>query len=593
MKTDDVRKSYLDFFATKKHVVVNSDSLVPENDPSLLFTGAGMNQFKEYFLGLKKDMPRATSSQKCLRTADLDEVGRTAYHHSFFEMLGNFSFGDYFKKEAILWAWEYLTVVLKIPTVRLRVTVHMTDEEAYAIWREVIGLSQDRVYKMGDKSNFWPSNAPADGPNGPCGPCSEIYYDMSDNPEAPAQDTESSRFAEIWNLVFTQFDRRDGGELFPLKNKNIDTGMGLERLACVLQGKKTNFDIDIFQPIHDAVKRELSIGGLKPEPKHLNAISDHVRAVVFSIHDGAIPSNEGRGYVVRKIIRRALWHAHQLVPGGELEGPFLYKVVGSVVSVMKTAYPELSEAEMSIIATLRAEEERFLTTLETGLRILNGRLADVRKSGKMQLPGEIIFELYDTYGFPEELTRAIAEAQEFTLDHEGFEREMERQRQRAKDASQISSSIFSTTEIEEKVLRLPPTRFLGYETLESDAIVLWSEIKDGKGIIILDQTPFYGESGGQVGDTGLLEAPGFKAVVTDTQKKDHRVMHLVTVETSTIPQKLHVKVNKAPRDNTMRNHTATHLLHAALRKVLGKQVRQFGSLVSPEKLRFDYSYGNL
>lgn len=590
MKTDDIRKSYLDFFASKKHVLVSSDSLVPQNDPSLLFTGAGMNQFKEYFLGLKKDMSRATSSQKCLRTADLDEVGKTAYHHSFFEMLGNFSFGDYFKREAIQWAWEYLTQVLKIPPVRLRVTVHQSDDEAYNIWKNEIGLPSDRIYRMGDKSNFWPSNAPKDGPNGPCGPCSEIYFDSSDHPEAPADTVESKRFAEIWNLVFTQFDRRDGGELTPLANKNIDTGMGLERLACVLQGKQSNFEIDIFQPIHSSVKLQLGLENSDPDKRHLYAISDHIRAVVFCIHDGAVPGNEGRGYVVRKIIRRALWHAHQIVPGGELREPFLYKLVGSVVAVMKTAYPELIDAEKSISSTIRSEEERFLTTLETGLRILGGRLSELRAAAKTVVPGEIIFELYDTYGFPEELTRAIAEAQQFTLDQAGFEREMARQRQRAKEASRISASIFTSNEIEEKVLRLPESRFLGYETLSSDARVLLAEIKDGKGVIVLDQTPFYGESGGQVGDKGVLEADGFLASVVDTLKKDNRIMHMVEIEKGTVPEKVTARVDKRERDKTMRNHTATHLLHAALRHVLGTHVRQFGSLVSPEKLRFDYAH---
>lgn len=595
MKTDQIRESYLSFYAAKGHKRVNSDSLVPHNDPTLLFTGAGMNQFKEYFLGLKKDLKRATSSQKCIRTGDLDNVGKTAYHHSFFEMLGNFSFGDYFKEEAITWAWEYLTEVLQIPKERLRVSIHHSDDEARRIWKEKIKIREDWIYPLGDESNFWPANAPKDGPNGPCGPCSEIYFDMGMEclrPGEDPEDIESKRFAEIWNLVFTQFDRQGVEKLVPLANKNIDTGMGLERLACVMQGKKSNFEIDIFQPIHQAVETELKVRREGKSISSMNAIADHVRGIVFSMADGVIPSNEGRGYVIRKLIRRALWHAQQLVSGNHLEGAFLYRVVPSVIQVMKTAYPELSSAQGSIQSTLKGEEERFLDTLETGLRILSQRLEKLKATGVKEIPGDIIFELYDTYGFPDELTRIIAESRGLTLDQAGFERLMEEQRTRAKQSSQIADSIFVSTDLEKKIIGQPGTEFLGYEKHESDAKVLLAELQDGKGVIVLDRTPFYAESGGQVGDQGELSGDGFKARVLDTQKKDKVFIHYVEIMTGKVNpgQKVNARIDMSRRDAIMRNHTATHILHAALRNILGDQVRQLGSLVAPERLRFDFSY---
>ncbi len=600
MKTDEIRKTYLRFFEKNAHRIVGSDSLVPQNDPTLLFTGAGMNQFKENFLGIKKDLKRATTSQKCLRTGDLEEVGRTAFHHSFFEMLGNFSFGDYFKREAIHWAWEFLTVEVKIPKDRLRVSVHQSDDEAFAIWKNEIGLRADWIYKLGDKDNFWPSNAPKDGPNGPCGPCSEIYFDQ-DPSQGDGGTVQDKRFAEIWNLVFTQFDRQDGGKLVPLAQKNIDTGMGLERLSCVLQGKTTNYEIDIFQPINAAIERALGLAERSvqgPERSHLYAVSDHVRAIVFSMADGVIPSNEGRGYVIRKLIRRALWRAHHILAsagGGtrqELKGAFLYKIVPVVVSVMAPAYPELKDAEKSITATLKGEEDRFLDTLETGLRILESRIADLDKKKSKVIPGQIVFELYDTYGFPDELTRMIAESRGLEIDNAGFDTQMEEQRRRAKQATQISGSIFTATELEKKLGSLAPTRFLGYSALESEAGVLLADLEGGKGVVLLDQTPFYGESGGQAGDLGTLENASFKAVVLDTQKKDSFVLHLVEVQKGSLKpgDKVTARVDAERRASTMRNHTATHLLHAALRSVLGPQVRQLGSLVAADRLRFDFSH---
>ena len=590
--TNDLRKAYLEFFKSKGHTIVASDSLVPQNDPSLLFTGAGMNQFKEYFLGVKKDLKRATTSQKCLRTGDLDEVGRTPFHHSFFEMLGNFSFGDYFKKEAIEWAWEFLTQKLSIPEERLRITVHEKDTEAFELWNKVIGLPKDRIFLCGDKSNFWPANAPKDGPNGPCGPCSEIYFDQNPKIQGTPID-DSGKFAEIWNLVFTQYDRQDGGKLVPLANKNIDTGMGLERLACVLQGKASNFEIDIFLPIHEAILQALGLDPKKVKTQQLYTISDHLRAAVFSIADGVVPSNEGRGYVIRKLIRRAIWQAHQLMPDQKLAKPFLFKAVSSVVKVMGEAYPELREAEENIRMVLSQEEERFLRTLEDGLRILKMQLTNYKKDGKKTVPAETVFELYDTFGFPEELTRGIAEAEGFSIDHKGFEKLMEDQRARSKEGSKISAEIFASSGLDKIPTQIPATVFLGYDTLRTKAKILWHQTEGEKATVLLDQTPFYAESGGQVGDQGVIEGQGLKLKIVDTKKLDKYFLHHAEILQGSIKDGVEVNaaVDSALRENIMRNHTATHLLHAALRDTLGSSVRQLGSLVAPDRLRFDFSFG--
>lgn len=590
--TNDLRKAFLEFFQSHGHTLVASDSLVPQNDPSLLFTGSGMNQFKEYFLGVKKDLKRATTSQKCLRTGDLDEVGRTPYHHSFFEMLGNFSFGDYFKKEAIEWSWEFLTRVLSIPRERLRVTVHEKDQEAFDIWHQLIGLPEAWITRCGDKTNFWPANAPALGPNGPCGPCSEIYYDQHPEKQGtPVEDT--GKYAEIWNLVFTQYDRHDGGKLVPLKCKNIDTGMGLERLACVLQGKTSNFEIDIFEPIHEAILQALALKPPDIQKKSLYCISDHLRAVVFSIADGVIPSNEGRGYVIRKLIRRAIWQAHQLVPEKKLSRPFLYKAAPAVIRVMGEAYPELSDSKENITAILSQEEERFLRTLDDGLRILNTHLAAFQQKQITRVPAKIIFELYDTYGFPEELTQGIAAAEGLEIDHQGFEKLMMAQRIRSKESSKISNEIFSASILNEIPAGIPATRFLGYEVLKSTASILWHQTDRKNATVILDQTPFYAESGGQIGDQGLIEGKGLKLQVNDTQKLDRFFLHQVEILDGNIKDQAPVTatVDRSHRDAIMRNHTATHLLHAALRKTLGSSVRQLGSMVADDRLRFDFSFG--
>ena len=598
MKTSEIRKSFLDFFKAKKHTIVKSDSLVPRNDPTLLFTGAGMNQFKDYFLGLRTGLERAASIQKCLRTGDLDQVGKTPYHHSFFEMLGNFSFGDYFKEEAIEWAWEFLTEEVKIPRERLYVSVHQDDKEALKIWTKKIGIPEKLIARFGDDSNFWPADAPKLGPNGPCGPCSEIFYDQGENYPGAGKgswaEDESGRYAEIWNLVFTQFERQEGGKLAPLKAKNIDTGMGLERLACVLQNVKSNFEIDIFQDIHKGVKFSLGFGEHTKIPTdHLYAISDHIRAVVFAMSDGVIPANEGRGYVVRKLIRRALWRGYELSSSTlerQLKEPFLYKVSSEVVKTMKDVYPELEIAGSGIRSTLKNEEERFLNTLETGLKILQGHLSSLK--GKV-MPGDIVFELYDTYGFPDELTRVISKKSGKEIDEKGFETLLEEQRKRAKASSKIRDTIFSASDVNQDLLKLPETKFLGYETLEAKGKIVWLSFPGEEGTIVLDQTPFYPEGGGQVGDRGILQNKNFSFSVSDTQKKEKVIVHYgkLTKGTPKIGETCQAEVSKALREATKRNHTATHLLQAALRAVLGSHVRQVGSLVNPEKLRFDFTHG--
>ncbi len=596
MLTDEIREKYLSFFESKGHKRVSSDSLIPENDPTLLFTGAGMNQFKEYFLGIKKDFKRAVSSQKCLRTGDLDNVGKTPCHHSFFEMLGNFSFGDYFKEEAITWAWEFLTDVLQIPSEKLVVSIHTNDEDAYFIWKNKVGLSDNKIYKFGDKDNFWPSNAIKDGPNGPCGPCSEIFFDSgigcgSENC-SPACDCR--RYSEIWNLVFTQYERKDGGELSSLPSKNIDTGMGLERIAAVMQGKRTNYEIDIFLPINEAVKKNVAVSDYRLS--QIYAISDHIRAVVFAVADGAYPSNEGRGYVIRKLLRRALWHADTL----GIDEPFLYKIVDVVVSIYAGSYPELSDEAEYVKNVVRSEEEKFLKTLRAGREILREIIDRAKAEGKAVISGEDIFMLYDTYGFPEELSRMEAEKSGLEIDAEEFEKLMSEQKERAKKATDISADIFAVDRLEEELAGLKDTEFLGYETdcCDGNVIFLYSDSALDKlscgeeGIVVLDMTPFYAESGGQVGDTGVIDNEFVELRVFDTQKKGGVFYHRVKVIKGEVRvgDVVRACIDEKKRKKIAANHTATHLLQAALRSVVSRHIRQLGSMVNAEKLRFDFSF---
>ncbi|MEK9591618.1 MAG: alanine--tRNA ligase [Gammaproteobacteria bacterium] len=589
MQSHSIRQAYLDYFKQEGHTIVDSSSLVPDNDPTLLFTNSGMVQFKEAF-ALREDRgyTRAASCQRCIRAGgkhnDLDNVGYTARHHTFFEMLGNFSFGDYFKSEAIRFSWEFLTQVLKLPKDKLWVTIHDSDDEAWDIWVNEIGFDPNRMSRMGDKDNFWTM-----GDTGPCGPCSEIFFDHGDSvPGGPpgSPDDDLDRYIEIWNLVFTQYDRQADGELIPLPSPCVDTGMGLERLAAVMQDVHNNYDTDLFQPIIRAAAQRLLVEDI--EHPSLKVIADHLRSAVFLITDGVLPSNEGRGYVMRRIIRRALRHGHAL---GATE-PFFCELVQTLAETMQHAYPFVSEMREQIERVLRKEEEQFQLTLDQGMRILEDALAGL---GDETIPGEVVFKLYDTYGFPTDLTGDIARERGLQLDMEGFEAAMEAQRARARSASRFSAA-------EDQDLTFEGTStFNGYNALSQQAEVL-ALFKEGtaeqslnvgdEGYMVLNATPFYAESGGQVGDTGMVAASGVQVRVLDTIKSGETHLHRVMVEEGTLEVGLQcdADVEATRRAATARHHSATHLLHAALREVLGTHVNQRGSLVDDEKLRFDFSH---
>ena len=564
MKTDALRKLYLDYFKAKDHRVFSSDSLVPADDPSLLFTGAGMNQFKPYFLGLKKDVKRATSCQKCLRTADLDRVGKTAYHHSFFEMLGNFSFGDYFKEEAIVWGWEFVTRELGLPKEDLWVSVYQDDDEAFELWKKKVGLPESRIVRMGAEDNFWPSNAPTDGPNGPCGPCSEIYVGKT-----------PGKGVEIWNLVFTQYDRQSDGSLPPLPQKNIDTGMGLERAAAVIQRVESNFDIDTFAALRKEVHVLLKKAGT--ERSHENAVMDHIRAATFSIADGALPSNDGRGYVIRKIIRLATDH---LDKAGAVTPGTLHQLVPAVVRIMGSVYPELTDRQKTISSIIENEEKAYFEAC---------RRAETARQGMMS-DEEFAFMLYDTHGLPLDRIRSKFEKEGKKFDEKIFEESLEQQRDRSRSSSSMSGDIFSMDSKTALVAGLPPTQFAGYESLATEAKLLLEAPKEG--ILIFDRSTFYAEAGGQIGDTGTIEGNGFKAVVIETQWMEKCIAHKVRVESgrAEVGKIYKLSVETERRADIMKNHTATHLLHSALRKVLGDHVKQSGSLVAQDYLRFDFTH---
>ena len=589
MQSHSIRQAYLDYFKQEGHTIVDSSSLVPDNDPTLLFTNSGMVQFKEAF-ALREDRgyTRAASCQRCIRAGgkhnDLDNVGYTARHHTFFEMLGNFSFGDYFKSEAIRFSWEFLTQVLKLPKDKLWVTIHDSDDEAWDIWVNEIGFDPDRMSRMGDKDNFWTM-----GDTGPCGPCSEIFFDHGDSvPGGPpgSPDDDLDRYIEIWNLVFTQYDRQADGELIPLPSPCVDTGMGLERLAAVMQDVHNNYDTDLFQPIIRAAAQRLLVEDI--EHPSLKVIADHLRSAVFLITDGVLPSNEGRGYVMRRIIRRALRHGHAL---GATE-PFFCELVQTLAETMQHAYPFVSEMREQIERVLRKEEEQFQLTLDQGMRILEDALAGL---GDETIPGEVVFKLYDTYGFPTDLTGDIARERGLQLDMAGFEAAMEAQRERARSASRFSAA-------EDQDLTFEGTStFNGYNALSQQAEVV-ALFKEGtaeqslnvgdEGYMVLNATPFYAESGGQVGDTGMVAANGVQVRVLDTIKSGETHLHRVMVEEGTLEVGLQcdADVEATRRAATARHHSATHLLHAALREVLGTHVNQRGSLVDDEKLRFDFSH---
>jgi alanyl-tRNA synthetase len=591
MRTDEIRQVFLEFFRSRGHAVVPGDSLVPGDDPTLLFTGAGMNQFKEKFLGRNITYRRAASSQKCLRTGDLENVGRTSGHHTFFEMLGNFSFGDYFKKEAILWAWEFLTGALKIDSGRLWASVYKDDEETYGIWKDVIKIPEKKILKFGEKENFWPSEAPTRGPNGPCGPCSEIFYDYGEDvgcrKAACTPACGCGRFVEVWNMVFTQFDRQAAGDLKPLPAKNIDTGMGLERLASVMQGVRTNFEIDIFAPIVGMINREQANNRTDEQANkpRINAIADHIRAAAFCIVDGVMPSNEERGYVVRKLIRRAASHGRDI----GIKEPFLYKLVSAVSDVMGRAYPELKEKRDDIAQVVKREEESFLNVLETQLPKVEEAFEGFKRSKAVSPLAQSAFSFYDTYGMPYEMLEEIAERHGLKIDKDEFEKLLDGQRRQSRSKTKIKSGIFSETfagRVEALALK---TEFLGYEKARAEAEVL--EVLAG-GEIILDRTPFYGESGGQAGDRGRIETASGAMEVENAKKIGGTIVHIGRMLNGRIAkgETAMAAVDEEARRKVMANHTATHLLQAALRKVLGGHVKQTGSLVDAGRLRFDFTH---
>ncbi|WP_151840552.1 alanine--tRNA ligase [Acinetobacter soli] len=597
MTSAEIREAFLRYFESQGHTRVESSSLVPANDPTLLFTNAGMNQFKDCFLGLeKRDYVRATSSQKCVRAGgkhnDLDNVGYTARHHTFFEMLGNFSFGDYFKRDALHFAWDFLTSEqwLGLPKDKLYVTVYHTDDEAYDIWNKDIGIAAERIIRIGDNKgekyasdNFW-----AMGDTGPCGPCSEIFYDHGDHiwgglPGSPEEDGD--RFIEIWNNVFMQFNRTADGVLHPLPAPAVDTGMGLERISAVLQHVNSNYDIDLFQHL---IKSACEIIGVEDNGQpSLRVVADHARSCCFLIADGVNPSNEGRGYVLRRIIRRAVRHGNKL----GATGSFFHKMLQPLIDVMGDAYPQLKTDQARIEATLLKEEEQFAKTLEQGLKLLEGELAQL--SGKV-IPGETVFKLYDTYGFPTDLTADIARERDLEIDQIGFEREMEAQRRRARDAGKFAVDYNSIVKVDGE------TQFDGYDATSGHGQIIAiykdgeqvDEISEGdEALIVLNQTPFYAESGGQIGDTGIFKNDTGIFEVQDTKKSGGAFVHqgIVTMGSLKATQQVDAIVKADLRAATARNHSATHLLHAALRQILGTHVQQKGSLVASDILRFDFA----
>jgi len=597
MKSSEIRQQFLDFFASKGHQIVPSSSLVPHEDPTLLFTNAGMNQFKDVFLGFdKRPYTRATTSQKCVRAGgkhnDLENVGYTARHHTFFEMLGNFSFGDYFKRDAIKYAWELLTEVYKLPKDKLTVTVYAEDDEAYDIWTKEIGVPVERVIRIGDNKgaryasdNFWMM-----GDTGPCGPCTEIFYDHGEQhwggpPGSP--DEDGDRFIEIWNNVFMQFNRDEAGVMHPLPKPSVDTGMGLERVSAVLQGVHANYEIDLFQSLIKAAARETSDADM--DSPSLKVLADHIRACSFLIADGVIPGNEGRGYVLRRIIRRAIRHGYKL----GARAAFFNKMVPDLVAEMGMAYPELAQNQHKVIATLKQEEDRFFETIEHGMAIVEAELAALQSAGNKVFNGDAAFKLHDTYGFPLDLTQDICREHEVTVDAAAFDAAMARQKEQARAAGKFKMA----TNLEYSG---PATTFHGYEALEFKGNVLAlykdgvavNQLNEGEmGVVVLDNTPFYAESGGQVGDCGVLQSVHGIFAVEDTQKIQATVFgHHGVVKTGaiTVGNGVSAKVDVLARARIARNHSATHLLHKALREVLGEHVQQKGSQVDPDKTRFDF-----
>lgn len=606
MRSSDIRESFLEFFKSNGHKIIKSSSLIPRHDPTLLFTNAGMVQFKSIFLGEEKtSYLRAATCQKCLRAggkhSDIENVGHTSRHHTFFEMLGNFSFGDYFKRDAILFAWELLTDWYKLPKERLWVSVYEEDEEASDLWKELTGIPSERIVRLGAKDNFWQM-----GDTGPCGPCSEIIIDQGEDVGCGRPDCkvgcDCDRYLELWNLVFMQYNRDESGNLTPLPKPSIDTGMGLERISAVLQGKTNNFDTDLFAHIISFLELLSGVSyGKAPETDiSIRVIADHIRAISFLLSDGLVPSNEGRGYVLRRIIRRASRHARLL----GLSGAVLHKLIGPVADLMGGVYPELIYEKERASKILMIEEERFIKTLEQGMKMIDSLIEELKKEGKNIIPGIELFRLYDTYGFPLDLARDIAMDKHFLIDEDGFHKEMEMQREKAR-ASWVGEEDAIASIYKELQSEIGETLFIGYDTLESESVIK-AILKDGKVVtevsegdeaeLFLDKTPFYGESGGQVGDVGIIRKTGFEDIaeleVLDTKKELGLHSHIVRIKNGRLRVWDRVKcvVDIDKRLATAKNHTGTHLLHKALRAVIGEHVKQAGSLVSPERMRFDFSH---
>jgi len=602
MHAQEIREIFLDFFATKNHRVVKSASLMPKGDPTLLFTNAGMNQFKNTFLGLeKRSFSRAASVQKCMRVSgkhnDLEQVGKTNKHHTFFEMLGNFSFGDYFKKEAIEYAWELVTEGFKMAQERLYITIYQEDDEAFLIWNKGVGISEERIFRFGKKDNYW-----AMGETGPCGPCSEIHYDLDEEMEAGEPfdliEKGSDRFLELWNLVFMQYEQSENGELLALPSPSIDTGMGLERVATVLQGKRNNYDTDLFMPLIEAVC-DLARKEYPSDAKSdisTRIIADHIRAVTFLIGDGIMPSNDGRGYVLRRLIRRAYRKGNFL----GIDEPFLYKLVSCAVDIMKDAYPELLSSASYISKVCLSEERRFAMTLTSGLRTFDRYIEEAKSRSQNILSGEKLFKLYDTFGFPVDLSQELADEQDMTVDENGFQEELEKQRQRARRAWKGEEQQ-KEKKVYEKIKDFP-SEYVGYDQDKAEAKVvaifkngdIAEQLDEGEsGEIFLDVTPFYAEAGGQVGDSGVLKNPHFSGIVDTTyypipEIRSHKLK--VISGQIRVNDRIEAMIDIPKRMSLTKNHTATHLLHASLRQILGDHVKQAGSLVSPGRLRFDFTH---
>jgi len=605
MKTDEIRRRFLDYFRGREHRVVPPDPLVPRHDPTLLFTGAGMNQFKDEFYGRgDRTLKRAATCQRCLRTGDIEEVGRTASHHTFFEMLGNFSFGDYFKEETIIWAWEFMREEMKVPAEKMVVSIYEEDEEAFRIWNEAVGIPEGEIYRYGEGENFWPANVRSEGPNGPCGPCSEIFYDRGPEIGCGRPDCEPScdcdRFVEVWNLVFQQFDRQDDGTLNPLPMCNIDTGMGLERMARVMQGVPTNYDIDIFEGL---MARISDICG-RPYGRDaegdplMRRIADHARAVFLCIADGVIPSNEERGYVVRRLLRRAVRDAVQL----GVDRAFVTELIDPAVESLADPYPELAESRGHIATVVAQEEKAFQRTVKRGSVLLTGHIANLKRQKASVLRGKEVFDLYQTCGFPVEMTESILKEHGMSADVQGFLREMESHQKLSKDTAAFQKSVFVEGPVSRLQIENAPTEFTGYQTLESEGVIvgiivgdeLVESVKAGEeATIVLDRTPAYGESGGQLGDNGTIAAVDGKGrfAFGDSQREKGFFLHLGRVGDGklSVGDRVVCSVGKERRQATARNHSATHLLHYALRSVLGEHATQSGSAVSAERLRFDFS----